>query len=156
MNLRDLRKQKGLTQAECAQYLGVPLRTYQNYESDAKKQDNIKYRYMLQKLTEYGFIDETHGILSVQEIMNVCDDVFPKYGVEYAYLFGSYAKGDPTDASDVDILISTTAAGLRFFELAEELREKLRKRTDLIGKEQLRQNEDLMNEILRDGIRIYG
>ena len=37
MMLRELRKQKKLTQAECAKYLGVPLRTYQNYETDAAK-----------------------------------------------------------------------------------------------------------------------
>ena len=43
MMLRELRKQKKLTQAECAKYLGVPLRTYQNYETDAAKRTSIKY-----------------------------------------------------------------------------------------------------------------
>ena len=53
--LRELRKQKKLTQAECAKYLGVPLRTYQNYETDAAKRTSIKYLYMLEKLEQYGF-----------------------------------------------------------------------------------------------------
>ena len=30
MTLKELRKQKKLTQAECAKYLGIPLRTYQD------------------------------------------------------------------------------------------------------------------------------
>ena len=32
MTLKQLRKQKKLTQVECAKYLGIPVRTYQNYE----------------------------------------------------------------------------------------------------------------------------
>ena len=76
MMLRELRKQKKLTQAECAKYLGVPLRTYQNYETDAAKRTSIKYLYMLEKLEQYGFVDEDHGILSIQKIKDVCTDVF--------------------------------------------------------------------------------
>ena len=38
MTLKELRKANNLTQAQCASYLGVPLRTYQNYETVAKKQ----------------------------------------------------------------------------------------------------------------------
>lgn len=82
-----------LTQAECAKYLGVPLRTYQNYETDAAKRTSIKYLYMLEKLEQYGFVDEDHGILSIQKIKDVCTDVFADYDIEYCYLFGSYAKG---------------------------------------------------------------
>ncbi|MCF0116208.1 MAG: helix-turn-helix transcriptional regulator [Erysipelotrichaceae bacterium] len=35
MELKELRKQKGLTQIDCAKYLGMPIRTYQNYENDS-------------------------------------------------------------------------------------------------------------------------
>lgn len=42
MTLRELRKQKKLTQAECAEYVGIPLRTYQNYETDEKKALKLK------------------------------------------------------------------------------------------------------------------
>ena len=52
--LKDLRKFKGLTQAECAKIVGVPLRTYQNYENDDKKVDTYKYYYIVQKLVSYG------------------------------------------------------------------------------------------------------
>ena len=54
MTLKQLRTQKKLTQAACAAYLGVPLRTYQNYENDEQKQASIKYQFMLQKLIFYG------------------------------------------------------------------------------------------------------
>jgi len=47
MTLKELRKQKKLTQIECASYLGVPIRTYQNYENDDRKQTSLKYLYMI-------------------------------------------------------------------------------------------------------------
>ena len=36
MTLKELRKQKNLTHVKCAEYLGIPIRTYQNYENDKK------------------------------------------------------------------------------------------------------------------------
>ena len=156
MTLKSLRKQKRLTQAACAAYLGVPLRTYQNYESDAMKQDSLKYAYMMQKLDRYGFIDEEHGVLSIQKIKDVCKNVFTNCDVAYCYLFGSYAKGKATETSDVDLLISTTVSGMQFYDLVEELREKLHKKVDLLNFEQLADNLELVNEVLKDGIKIYG
>jgi len=105
MTLKELRKKKKLTQAACAKYLGIPLRTYQNYETDASKVGSIKYNFMLQKLEQYGFVDETHGLLTIEQIKNICASVFEQYSVDYCYLFGSYAKGKATEVSDVDLLI---------------------------------------------------
>ena len=156
MTLKELRKQKKLTQAECAAYLGMPLRTYQNYENDPGKSASMKYRFMTQQLEQYGFVDEEHGVLSLQTIRAVCAEVLAVYDVEYAYLFGSYAKGTATETSDVDLLLSTSVRGITYYELVETLREKLKKKTDVLNLEQLENNAALVNEILRDGIRIYG
>ena len=78
------------------------------------------------------------------------------YGVEYCYLFGSYAKGKAAPTSDVDLLICSEASGLRFFELVEKLREGLKKKVDVLDQRQLTQNPELTHEILKDGIKIYG
>ena len=156
MTLKELRKKKKLTQAACAKYLGIPLRTYQNYETDASKAGSIKYNFMLQKLEEYGFMDETHGILTVEQIKNICSSVFEKYSIEYCYLFGSYAKGKATEGSDVDLLISTSISGMRFYDLVETIREALQKKVDILNREPLNDNLELINEILKDGIKIYG
>ena len=156
MTLRELRKQKKMTQVECAKYLGIPVRTYQNYETDESKSSTMKYAFMMQKLEQYGFIDETHGVLTVQQIKSICSDIFADFDIEYCYLFGSYAKGKATEISDVDLLISTSISGMRFFELVEILREGLKKKVDILNREQLNNNPDLMNEILKDGVKIYG
>ena len=141
---------------QCADYLGIPLRTYQNYETDISKISTIKYEFMMQKLGEYGYIDEANGILSIEEIKKICVDIFKNFEVEYGYLFGSYAKGKATDTSDVDLLISPSVSGIRFFELTETLRESLKKKIDVLTIEQLKDNPELINEILRDGVKIYG
>ncbi len=156
MTLKELRKHKKLTQAECARYLGMPLRTYQNYEADRSKASSMKYSFMMQKLLEYGYIDETHGILTVDQIKESCADILADYEVDYCYLFGSYAKGKATDTSDIDLLVSTSTTGMRFYELVESLREGLHKRVDVLTYGQLKDNPDLVNEILKDGIKIYG
>ena len=156
MTLKELRKQKKLTQIECAKYLGIPVRTYQNYETDESKSTSMKYEFMIQKLEKYGFIDETHGILTVQQIKDICSDIFANYEIEYCYLFGSYAKGRATELSDVDLLISTPISGIRFFDLVESIREGLKKKVDVLSCEQLNNNPELINEILKDGVKIYG
>ena len=156
MTLKQLRKQKGLTQAACAAYLGVPLRTYQNYESGEKKQTSIKYQFMLQKLGQYGFLDETHGVLSLDQIKRICAQVFENKEISYCYLFGSYAKGKATEHSDVDLLVSTPLSGMRFYDLTEELRERLCKQVDVLNQDQLKDNVSLVEEILKDGVKIYG
>lgn len=43
-----------------------------------------------------------------------------------------------------------------FYGLAEELREALLKKVDLLNIEQLNNNPELINEVLRDGVKIYG
>ena len=156
MTLRELRKNKGITQQQAADFVGVPLRTYSNYETDPKKQTSIKYKYMMEKLFTYGYIDEENGILTLDEIKETCISVLSGYPVEYCYLFGSYAKGKATPTSDVDLLVYTTVSGLKFYGLVEELREKLKKKVDVLGQKQIAENFDLTNEILKDGIKLYG
>ena len=60
MTLKELRKEKGLTQAACAKVVGVPVRTYVRYETDEGRAGTLKYRYMLETLQKYGVIDEEH------------------------------------------------------------------------------------------------
>ena len=154
--LKDIRLSRHLTQQEVAKTIGISLRSYVSYENDPEKVSTPKYRFLLQEVSQMNLLDEEHGTLSVDEIRTVCSDIFQKYPVEFCYLFGSYAKGQEKESSDVDLLISTTLTGLKFFELTERLREALRKKVDLLNLEQLVNNETLIKEVLKDGIRIYG
>ena len=44
-------------------------------------------------------------MLSIDDIKQAVTKVGKKYGIKSAYLFGSYAKGEANDNSDVDIII---------------------------------------------------
>ena len=53
MTLKELRISKGLNQAQCAEYLGMSTRNYQNYENDAAKANTARYHAIYQKLESY-------------------------------------------------------------------------------------------------------
>lgn len=154
--LREIRASKRITQKEASDYLGVSLRSYKMYENEENKKETVKYRYMVEQLEKYIGLDEEHGILTVEEIKNACHAVFNEYSVRYCILFGSYAKGKATEKSDVDLLVATDVKGLKFFGMAEKLRQALRKNVDLLDLNQLNNNQALLDEVLKDGIRIYG
>lgn len=156
MTLKELRVSKGITQSEAAILLGVSLRSYKQYENDKDKINTIKYNYMLNEMSKLGYIDEEHGLLTLEEIKNKVALVLSKYDVSYCYLFGSYAKGEATEKSDVDLLVSTNVTGMAFYGMAEALREELHKKIDLLNLEQLNNNQQLLNDILGKGIKIYG
>ncbi len=156
MTLKLLREEKSVTQRRCADYLGIPLRTYQLYESDPSRQGTMKYNYMLDKLKQYGYVDETHGLLTLEQIKERCAPIFKAYGVTLCYLFGSYAKRTATETSDIDLLLSTPLRGMKFYEFVEALRETLKKKLDVLTVEQLSHNTPLLTDILKEGIKIYG
>lgn len=154
--LKEVRIERGLTQQEAAARIGISLRSYVSYENDETKTKSAKYRFLISEIEKINLIDEEHGILSIDEIAKICNKMFLDYKVEYCYLFGSYAKGKATEISDVDLLISTKISGLKFYELVERLREELHKKVDVLDFKQLLNNEELLNEVLKDGVKIYG
>ena len=156
MELKSIRMSKGLTQVQAAQILGISRRTYIKYENDEVRLPEVKHIFLCRTLEEYGRIDEEHGLLTIEQIKEICARVFEEYNVEYCYLFGSYAKGKATEKSDVDLLVSLQMNGLKFFGLVETLREELKKKVDVLDVSQLKNNETLVQEILKDGIKIYG
>ena len=153
--LKQLRLSKKLTQQEACDILGVSLRSYKEYENNEKKAGTFKYRSMISELEKYVVLDEEHGILTLDEIKDGCKAVLDEYDVKYCVLFGSYAKGKATQTSDIDLLVSTDIVGLKFFGIAERLRERLHKKVDLLDLRQLADNQALIDEILKDGVRVY-
>lgn len=156
INLKDLRIEKKMTQQQVADLVGISLRSYKSYENDEEKRNTIKYNYIIEQLSKINYIDEEHGILTIEDITRKCSKVLEQYDVNFCYLFGSYAKKKATPTSDVDLLISADVKGLKFYGLIEEIRGVLCKKVDVLDINQLKDNIELTEEILKDGIKIYG
>ncbi len=154
-SLKKIRKEHHLTQAELATIINMPLRTYQNYETDEKRKGSFTYQRMMEILDEYFRVDEEHGLVSVDEIKEVCNEVFSQYDVNYCYLFGSYARGEARENSDIDLFISTSLTGLDLVELIDKLHTALNKNIELIKSSEIEEFGQLVDDVLREGIRIY-
>lgn len=155
MDIQETRRKAKLTQKQAASFLNIPLRTYARYESAADYCSEIKKEYILKKLSQLTEVSEDKGILSIDDIQSTVSDICEKHDIGYCILFGSYAKGTCTASSDVDLLVNTAIKGLSFFGLVDEFRERLHKKVDIIRIEDAMQNRDLLNDILKEGIRVY-
>ena len=156
MTLKELRTSKGISIETASKLCGITRKTYSKYEKNESLLSNVKKDFFYNALNSYGYIDESHGILTLNKIKEICSIVFKEYDVEYAILFGSYAKNNAQDNSDIDLLISSNVRGINYFGMVERLRESLKKKVNVLDVKQLINNIELTNEILKDGIKIYG
>ena len=135
---------------------------YKMYQFRVKKSDINIINHLDNIENRNGYIvslintDINNSIYTIKEIKNIIKPILNKYGITEIYLFGSYAKNKANDESDIDLLICTSETGLVFFGIIEELRGKLHKKIDLLNIDQLNGNQELLREILKDGIKIYG
>lgn len=103
-------------------------------------------------------------IYTIEEIKRITRPIFEEYGIEKAYIFGSYARGDRDINSDIDIMIvaKKIKSLLVIGELLETLKEKLKKQVDLIEEECFEQEElddidnDFYEKIKGERVIIYG
>lgn len=154
MNIKERRTKLNLTQAELAEVVGLSTRTIRRYELG--NISKIKEQYILKLMEEYFKVDEEHGIIDQEHIISAIKELAETYDITLVYLFGSYAKGNAREDSDVDLLIETKEVGLRYFGLIEALRETLKKRIDLIRLDDLLVNRELLSSVLHNGIKIHG
>ena len=152
MELKQLRKQIGLTQTEASVILGIPFRTYCRYEDDEHYRGSFKYNQMMSILNE----KKREAILNREVIVESVKNICSKYNISACYLFGSYAKNKAREDSDVDLMIVSEIEGIEYYQLVNEFESALGKKVDLIRLEAAIQNVKLMNEILKDGVKLYG
>lgn len=70
------------------------------------------------------FLTETEK----KTIIEICK----RHDISYCALFGSFARGDATEKSDVDLLVKfSKPKGFAFFGIADELEDALGRKVDL-------------------------
>ena len=96
------------------------------------KLDNVENRNAY--LTSLVLNDIKPGILTIKEIKNRIRPVVEKHRIKDVYLFGSYARGEANENSDVDIYCSSGDVDslIKRAGLLRELAEALGKDVDVV------------------------
>ncbi len=104
-------------------------------------------------------------IYTAEEIRRRIIPVAVRYRWKAVYLFGSYARGEATDESDIDLLIDTSGTSLKgLFALGAvycDLEDALQKKIDLLTLSALEQRAQLPSDITfretveRERVKLY-
>ena len=84
---------------------------------------------------------------TVDQLRNLSGELRDNFKVKSLKVFGSFARGEESEASDIDLLVELSEAAdlLDFIPLAEFLERKLGRKVDLV-------TERALKAELRDGI----
>ena len=72
--------------------------------------------------------------------INLIIDYLSDQPIEKAWIFGSYARGEEKEESDVDILVTftkKTRIGMKFIRIINDLEKKLNRSVDLVEENSL-------------------
>ena len=100
--------------------------------------------------------ERSQEILQLRRIKDVARMVTEKYHAAEVYLFGSYARGEAKEDSDLDFLVY---GGERFhptdiFAMAEECRLILKKRVDMFEIREVDVGTPFYNAVMREKVRL--
>lgn len=96
-------------------------------------------------------------IYTLEDIKRMLKEILINTEVEKAILFGSYAKNESTEQSDIDILIDSNGKirGLKYFAIIDMIKQKFGKEVDVIEKIEIERNSRIEKEIERTGVVVY-
>ena len=94
--------------------------------------------------------------MSTAEIITIIKKLLLKYHASHAILFGSYARGEETESSDIDLVVF---GGENFhptdiFAFGEDLRELTGKDADVFEIRELNEGTDLYGTVMSEGVKI--
>jgi predicted nucleotidyltransferase len=76
-------------------------------------------------------------IYTIEQIKELVEPIAKKYNLKALWMFGSYARGEATEDSDVDILINyTDSKVVSMFDLArfnDQIEEIIKKKVDIVS-----------------------
>jgi predicted nucleotidyltransferase len=79
------------------------------------------------------------------------EEIKQKYGVRIVGIFGSYARGEQKETSDIDILVELERPiGFEFFDLWDEIENLLGVKVDILTTNAVKQKKTLWESIKED------
>jgi predicted nucleotidyltransferase len=158
--IKKIRHNTQMTQEEFSSLLGIPLKTLRNWEQGIRKPNDWTKDLIIDQALRYKTekniqIDEETGLLSFMKLKRTVTSIAQKFDIDKIYLFGSYAKGEATNTSDIDLYMESSLYGLDYFEFIEILREAIGKEIDLLSNRTIEEKSKVYQEILDSGVLIY-
>ena len=92
---------------------------------------------------------------SIQEISEIVVPIAQSYGVSKMGLFGSYARGEANENSDIDIFIEkgNLRSLIQYFSLVSELEDKLGCHVDVVTTNI--EDKEFIEIIMKEGVLLY-
>jgi len=96
-------------------------------------------------------------MLSIEEIKSYISPIVEKYPVEKVILYGSYARGDASDTSDIDLIVDSRGRlrNRKIFALGGELLDALPVRVDVYDILEITNPSAMYDNIQKEGVVIY-
>ena len=96
------------------------------------------------------------SVFTMEQIAAAVKPLADKYRVKEIYLFGSYARGDADEDSDLDFLVFGGDMFRRtmIFALAEELREVLKKNVDVFEIAEVNPDSNFYQTIMKEKVLV--
>lgn len=96
-------------------------------------------------------------IYTIEEISAILKEILEDQPVYQVILFGSYAKKEATNKSDIDLVIDTNSElkGFALLKLICLIQEKLQKEIDGFEKYEIIDNSEIDREIKKTGVIVY-
>jgi len=96
-------------------------------------------------------------MLSIDEIKSYIIPIIKKYPINKVILFGSYARGDASETSDIDLVVVSGGKmwNSKIFTLGGELLVALPVRVDVYDILEIKESSPLYNVIKEEGLIIY-
>lgn len=97
-----------------------------------------------------------YKIYALDELIQIIKPILNKYNADSATLFGSYARNEASNTSDIDLLVR---GGSNFdptdiFSIADELNKASGKNVDVYEQREISKTSELMKSIDREGVII--
>lgn len=91
-------------------------------------------------------------IFTIKDIETMVKPIAEKYKVKEIYLFGSYARGEADENSDVDFLVfgGNDFKRVMILALAEELRSVLKKDVDVFEINEINKDSEFYKTIMKE------
>ena len=90
------------------------------------------------------------------DVEKTIKELLVRYNAEYALLFGSYARGEQTEESDIDVLVfgGDNFKKSNIFAFAEELRQITGKSVDAFEICEVDRSTPFYDNVIKEGIKI--